>query len=282
MKSNLKRAVRGSEQGGGREYVMSKRLGSTTYAASVSSGQTEHKQSSTLSEEPHASSSSAMTVSETDFPDSHSDTHTGVSSTAPTTKSADRPEDGGSPTMISAICSEDTLALEGHAPKDEQHPHHSVRRFPSFSRSRKTTSISSSESAQTITDTPGGGNTLSETQILLTGTSRGNAESLARSMKLAYGRYYSKADKRGFRVCILEKVVRDIRETLFSMADLGIALQNPGSERHAHEILTMPLTLTRERIALETIAAMHALWSDPGVVDAFHRNHNYDNHHDPD
>ena len=62
MKSNLKRVVTASAQGGGREYPLSKPLGSTTYAASVTADQTEHKQSSTLSEEPHALSSPVRTV----------------------------------------------------------------------------------------------------------------------------------------------------------------------------------------------------------------------------
>lgn len=101
-------------------------------------------------------------------------------------------------------------------------------------------------------------------------------------MKLAYGRKYSEADKRAFRVSIFDKVVRDIRETLFFMADLGIALQNPASERHAHDILTMPMTLTRDHLAPDIIVAMIALWSDPAVIDAFHQKHIHDNHDDLD
>ena len=128
MKSNLKRAVTASAQVGGREYLLSKPLGSATYAASVTADQTEHKQSSTLSEEPHALSSPVRTVRKLSRTRWRKTRWRLI--TARTTQSADRPEDGGSPIILPATCSEDTVALEGHARKVEEQFHLGVRPFP--------------------------------------------------------------------------------------------------------------------------------------------------------
>lgn len=278
MKSNLKRAVRGSAHRTSHSNLSSKPSKSTAYDTPGLTDQTEHAQFSTLPEELHSSNSSGMTMSETGFPDDLPDTHNDDSSIAPTTESIDRPEGGARTRTLSPGRSENTVALEGLTGKVGEHAQKSILRFASSSMSKISIPISSSESTQTIADRPGGGNAQSETEILLTGTSRTVAEELARSMKLAYGQNYSEADKRAFRVSIYDKVVRDIRETLFFMADLGMAFQNPGSERHAHDILTMPLTLTREHLAPDIIDSLIALWSDPGVVDAFHQKRLHDNH----
>ena len=121
MKSNLKRAVRASAQGGGRKYLWSTPLGSTTYVASVTADPTKHRQSFTLSEEPHALTSPVRTVRKLSI--TRKGKHRWRFITAPTTQSADCPEDGGS-------CSEDTVALEGYARKGEEHFHPGVRPFP--------------------------------------------------------------------------------------------------------------------------------------------------------
>lgn len=153
----------------------------------------------------------------------------------------------------------------------EQQSHRKIRHLQSFFRSRGSLSSASRTSFNTGNGLRNIESAPVETQILLMGTSRRTAFCLQRSMKLAYGQYYTKANKEAFRTSILHGAVETMKDLLFLMGDFGLTLQNVDNERHATCLLSQPWTLDWKYLPPDISIALTELWRDEGVVEAFHR-----------
>ncbi|KAL8987446.1 MAG: hypothetical protein Q9177_003342 [Variospora cf. flavescens] len=110
-----------------------------------------------------------------------------------------------------------------------------------------------------------------ETQLLLVGHSKEMAILLQRSMKLAYGQNYSKADRMEYRISILRDVVFKMRNLLLFMVDLGISLTEPSSVSYAQYIMDDSAKGECDFIPPAASTAIAVLWKDPAVIDAYHR-----------
>ena len=152
-----------------------------------------------------------------------------------------------------------------------------ILHLPSFVKSRKPGSKHASSSVATPSD-PQKLNFGSddETLILLIGCSERASLFLQRSMKLAYGHHYSKANKEFFRYTILHNIVQTMRELLLLMRDLRIPLKYPTNESHAINIMSKTQdSLNWLHMPLDVSTAIAELWKDPGVLEAFHRTDRY-------
>ena len=111
-------------------------------------------------------------------------------------------------------------------------------------------------------------NASSETHILLTGNAKTSALLFQRSMKLAYGRNYTKVAKEAFRMNILHKMILNMQSLLVLTRDLGVSL-DPGSELHAHVISTVKVADVYDCLPTSVSTALAVLWRDPGILNTF-------------
>ena len=282
MRSNMKRAVRGSAQRAQHISLSSKKSRSTVGDAGKSATHGEGILSAAPVEGLQNSSASISTTSATAFQDYTSDTLSIGPSIAPTHGSADWMGDAREAMALSVSGFDAATGSNNHTRRFRGQARHKNLHIPGFLKSRDFLSSSSRESMNTASDLQKVDNGPAETQILLMGSSKRTTMFLQRSMKLAYGHNYTKASKEAFRISILHNVVQNMRSLLFSMRDLGIPLQNSSSESHAHSILTKPVTPDWQYLPPDVSIAIAVLWRDPGVVDALHRRDTHSNWDDPE
>ncbi|KAL8784386.1 MAG: hypothetical protein Q9213_003986 [Squamulea squamosa] len=104
-----------------------------------------------------------------------------------------------------------------------------------------------------------------ETQILLVGNDKETAVLLTRSMILAYGHNYTKADRTSYRSIIFQILVADIKSLLLAMENQGIPLAEECSEVHAHTLKeTADEDLENEASVI--LNAVATLWRDAGFI----------------
>ncbi|KAL8728486.1 MAG: hypothetical protein Q9166_005384, partial [cf. Caloplaca sp. 2 TL-2023] len=147
---------------------------------------------------------------------------------------------------------------------------HRLLHMPSLLRSRDSLSGSSRASTKSPSNSEKLENGRDETQILMVGNTKEAAIFLERSMILAYGHNYTKAEKSTYRSTILQILVADMKGLLLAMRNLGIPLAEESSEWHAH-ILEETAEEDWEIEPSVIMTAVVTLWKDPGVVEAFDR-----------
>ncbi|KAL8906156.1 MAG: hypothetical protein Q9207_002189 [Kuettlingeria erythrocarpa] len=145
-----------------------------------------------------------------------------------------------------------------------------ILQVPSLLRSRDSTASSSQASINAGSNHQKLDNARDETQILLIGDSREVAVLLQKSMKLAYGHNYTKADKTAYRISILHDVVGRMRDLLSVMENLGISLAEQSSVSYV-DTLNHTRKGDWEFLPPALSTAIAALWKDPGVIAAYHR-----------
>ena len=139
-----------------------------------------------------------------------------------------------------------------------------VLRMPSVLKTRNTSHTLFNNTDRSGSDV----NACPETLILFMGRSKEITLLLERSMRLAYGHNFSKAEKEAFRISILHDVVHFMRGLLLSMKDTGIPLRDTSSDLHAFVILTSSSKTDWKYLPKEISHAVTMLWNDQGVVNA--------------
>ncbi|KAI4124009.1 MAG: hypothetical protein LQ341_007123, partial [Variospora aurantia] len=251
MRSNIRGAVRGSNQRF-RRFDLSNRTAAKTNSSAaapdrdregssqVSSGPERHDSSTSNSISPEGgagqwdnSSRHQVNLAESDF------------------------EHGLGPTMT--------------AQKVEDPVRHKALHIPSRLRSRDLIASPSRASIKAAFTPRKLDGSRDETQLLLVGHSKEMAILLQRSIKLAYGQNYSKADRMEYRISILRDVVFKMRNLLLSMVDLGISLTERSSVSYAQYIMDDSAKGEWDFIPPAASTAIAVLWKDPAVIDAYHR-----------
>lgn len=268
MRSNMKRAVRGTNQRA--QYLgLSRRRTARVFGDDAPHDGNEEGSRRNLSgpmlQDP---SGPASTLSKT-----KSDQSSDTISIRPSLSLSHEITEQNDQSRQNADLSESNLqhALVRRSQEAEDPIRRKILRVPSLLlRSRNSTASSSQATIKADTDPQKVDNGRDETQILLIGNSKEMAVLLQKSMKLAYGQNYTKADKAAYRISILHNVVGSMRDLLSVMENLGISLTEPRSVSYA-DTLNDSLKGDWEFLPPAMSTAMAALWKDPGVVAAYHR-----------
>lgn len=261
MRSNLKQAVRVSAQ----------RIRHGTMSGNAANGRIDEGGKSVIGGEGrrptkssgifHKPQNSISTPSVTEIQESTTDTQSTVSYESVTRPSADW---SNGITETPSVAEPDMCTRRA-----EDEARHGSLQMPSLFKSGKP-NLSSSPGSTSVASLHEVKDASAETAILLTGNAKRSALFLQRSMKLAYGRNYTKAIREAFRTSIMRRMIQNMRILLSLIKDLGFSL-DPGSEFHAHIIQTVSVADVSESLPTDVCTALAVLWRDPGVLDAYHR-----------
>lgn len=150
-----------------------------------------------------------------------------------------------------------------------------ILHMPSLLRSKESLTVSTRISARHMPRKQQLEDGHDETHILVVGNDKETAVILERSMILACGYNYTKAQKASYRNTILQTLVADMKRLLITMRNLGIPLTEECSEWHAH-ILGQSVEGDWELEPSVITTAVATLWNDPGVVETFNRSSDRD------
>ncbi|VUC20234.1 unnamed protein product [Clonostachys rosea] len=114
-----------------------------------------------------------------------------------------------------------------------------------------------------------------EVKLLLLGAGESGKSTILKQMKLIYTQGFSKSEKLEWKPVIFNNIVQSFKTIHDAMNELGISFEKPESEKHMALVLIEREIGLEERMPLDYLEPVKALWQDAGVKAAIAKGNEY-------
>uniref|UniRef100_A0A8H7KB39 Uncharacterized protein n=1 Tax=Bionectria ochroleuca TaxID=29856 RepID=A0A8H7KB39_BIOOC len=114
-----------------------------------------------------------------------------------------------------------------------------------------------------------------EVKLLLLGAGESGKSTILKQMKLIYTQGFSKSEKLEWKPVIFNNIVQSFKTIHDAMNELNISFEKPESEKHMALVLIEREIGLEERMPLDYLEPVKALWQDAGVKAAIAKGNEY-------
>ncbi|KAJ3168543.1 guanine nucleotide-binding protein subunit alpha [Geranomyces variabilis] len=115
-----------------------------------------------------------------------------------------------------------------------------------------------------------------EIKMVLLGPGESGKSTIFKQMKLIHSNGFDDNDRRNFRTVIMKTLTQSMIAIITAMDTFQIPLSDPSNERFRDTLRATNVEQAPESLAPDIVAAIKALWKDPGVRAAYARRSEYD------
>jgi guanine nucleotide-binding protein subunit alpha len=94
-------------------------------------------------------------------------------------------------------------------------------------------------------------------------------------MKRMHEGEYSQRDRENFKQAVFANTIQPMQDILNAMKILNIELSDPEGGKHAAIIKAQPASVEGDRLPLEVVDAIAALWKNESVQECYKRSNEY-------
>ncbi|UPL00627.1 hypothetical protein LCI18_011561 [Fusarium solani-melongenae] len=114
-----------------------------------------------------------------------------------------------------------------------------------------------------------------EVKLLLLGAGESGKSTVLKQMKLIYSQGFSKNEKLEWKPVIFSNIVQSFKVISEAMGEHNIAFENPDNEKHMAHVLVEHELSPHDRMPVDYLEPVKALWADSGVRSAVELGNEY-------